>query len=142
MDRLEEINKQIAELEAQREELLAHCLANADPKLKEYYQDALKLKGKYIRWNDNGVTDTLCLAKVSDVRDDDDVELILMKFFMLCSDGTFYSDTLKYETYARYSTCTGLVNFKGSKFKVISESEYIEFIHDIVDKFCQGGPVS
>lgn len=133
MNRLEEIKKQIAELEAERQDLLTDS-RNIEPKLERYYQEALKLKGKYIKWTiDESVTR---LAKVADVSKEGQVGLELTKFFMLGSDGTFFSDNYEFEKYASYVSSTGMVEFRGRKFKVIDESEYLEFIHNAVDKFC------
>lgn len=132
MDRLEEINKQIAELEAERKALAFEKVKKAKSELEKYYQDALILKGKYIKWD---VADIVYLARVVNIIIDHDVELELGENFTLFPDGAFSAYCDGIEVYADYSICDSKVIFNGDKFKVISESEYLEFVYDAVDKF-------
>lgn len=136
MNRLEEINKQIAELEAERKELAFEKVKKAKSELEKYYQDALTLKGKYIKWD---VVDIVHIAKVVNIIiGSNEVELELGENFTLFPEGAFSSYYDGIEVYAAYSLCDSKVIFNGDKFKVIRESEYIEFVYDAVDKFCHG----
>lgn len=141
MNRVEEINKQIAKLNDQiaglrieREKLIDEGISGAEPVIEKHYQEALKLKGKYIRWVDaEGI---VRLAKVSDIHRGSEVELVLEKFFVFWLDNTFCTDNSEHVTYAVYSPCAGAVLFKGDRFSVIDETEYLKAVHDAVDKFC------